>query len=210
MPDPVTGIAAGATLITGYLSSKAAKDAAEAAAGAQTQASEAGIAETQRQFDAMQELLQPYTEAGVGALGAQEALTGLQGPEAERDAIAAIEGSPMFEALSRTGEEAILQQASATGGLRGGNVQGALAQFRPALLNQLINERYARLSGITRMGQASAAGVGAAGMETGRNVSVLLGERGAAQAGEALARGAADVDLWGDIGKTVTTIAGGF
>ena len=174
------------------------------------QASEAGIAETQRQFDAMQELLRPYTEAGAGALGAQEALTGLQGPEAEREAIAAIEGSPMFEALSRTGEEAILQSASATGGIRGGNVQGALAQFRPALLNQLINERYARLSGITRMGQASAAGVGMAGMETGRNVSVLLGERGAAQAGEALARGKADVDLWGDIGKTVTTIAGGF
>lgn len=210
MPDPVTGIVAGTTLLVGYMKSESSKDAAETAAGAQTQASRESIAEQRRQFDLVQDLLQPYTKAGTEALGAQGALTGLGGAEAEREAIAAIEGSPTFEALSRQGEEAILQQASATGGLRGGNVQGALAQFRPALLNQLINERYARLGGITRMGQASAAGVGAAGMETGRNVSVLLGERGAAQAGEALARGQADVDLWGDIGKTITTIAGGF
>lgn len=210
MPDPFTAITAGTTLLVGYMSSESKKDAAETAAGAQTQASREAISEQRRQFDLVQEILQPYVEAGTGALGAQEALIGLGGPEAERAALAAIEGSPTFEALSRQGEEAILQQASATGGLRGGNVQGALAQFRPALLNQLINERYARLSGITQMGQASAAGVGAAGMETGRNVSILLGERGAAQAGEALARGQADVDLWGDIGKTITTIAGGF
>jgi hypothetical protein len=67
--------------------------------------------------------------------------------------------------------------------LRGGNVQAALAQFRPQVLNQLIEEQYGRLGGMTTLGQRSAAGVGAAGMETGTNVANLLAQQGAAQAG---------------------------
>jgi hypothetical protein len=85
--------------------------------------------------------------------------------------------------LQQQGENAILQNASATGGLRGGNIQGALAQFRPALLNQALEQQYSRLGGMTQLGQRSAAGVGAAGMETGTNISNLLGQQGAALAG---------------------------
>jgi hypothetical protein len=62
-------------------------------------------------------------------------------------------------------------------------VQAALAQFRPQVLNQLIEEQYGRLGGMTTLGQRSAAGVGAAGMETGVNVSNLLAQQGAARAG---------------------------
>jgi hypothetical protein len=85
--------------------------------------------------------------------------------------------------LAQQGEEALLQRASATGGLRGGNIQGALAQFRPALLNQAIEQQYGRLGGMTSLGQQSAAGVGTAGMQTGTNVANLLAQQGAARAG---------------------------
>ena len=44
---------------------------------------------------------------------------------------------------------------------------------------------------MTSLGQASAAGVGAAGMQTGANVSNLLGQQGAAQAGAEIAQGKA-------------------
>jgi hypothetical protein len=74
--------------------------------------------------------------AGGPALQAQMAALGLSGPEAQQEYVAQQEQSPAFQALARQQEEALLQNASATGGLRGGNVQGALAQFRPALLNQ--------------------------------------------------------------------------
>ncbi|WP_449405980.1 hypothetical protein [Massilia phosphatilytica] len=37
--------------------------------------------------------------------------------------------APRFQALQQQGNDAILANASATGGLRGGNVQGALGQF---------------------------------------------------------------------------------
>lgn len=176
MPDPVTGVTVGATL----LGSSMQADAAESASAAQAGSAQAGIDEQRRQFDFIQNLLKPYTEAGVPALEAQQAFLGLRGPEAERAAIERISGGERFQELTRQGEEAILSRASATGGLRGGNVQAALAQFRPQVLNQLIEEQYGRLGGMTTLGQRSAAGVGDIGMRTGENVSNLFGQQGAA------------------------------
>jgi hypothetical protein len=158
-------------------------DAAEDAANIQAGAAGEGISEQRRQFDSLQALLKPYTEAGLPALEQQQAFLGLQGPEAERAAIERISGGERFQELTRQGEEAILSRASATGGLRGGNVQQALAQFRPQVLNQLIEEQYGRLGGMTQLGQRSAAGVGAAGMETGTNIANLLSQQGSALAG---------------------------
>jgi hypothetical protein len=157
----------------------AAEDAANIQAGAAGQ----GISEQRRQFDALQALLKPYTEAGVPALEQQQAFLGLRGPEAEQAAIDRITSGAGFQESVRQGEEALLQRASATGGLRGGNIQGALAQFRPALLNQALEQQYSRLGGMTSLGQQSAAGVGTAGMQTGTNVANLLSQQGAALAG---------------------------
>jgi hypothetical protein len=209
----LAGIAVGgATLISGM----AQADAAESAAAAQSGAAEAGIEEQRRQFDKVQELLKPYSMAGEKALGGlapfaaagapaleeQQALLGLRGPEAERAAIERIRSGETFQALAGQGEEALLQRASATGGLRGGNIQGALAQFRPALLSSLIDQQYGRLGGMTALGQtttqnlaglgqASAAGTGAAAQTTGANISNLLGQQGAALAGAEIAQGKA-------------------
>ncbi len=180
MPDPVTALVVGGSQLIG---SSMQASAAGSAAGIQSGAAQAGIEEQRRQFDALQTLLKPYTQAGVPALEQQQALLGLKGPEEERAAIERISGGERFQELSRQGEEALLQRASATGGLRGGNIQAALGQFRPQLLNQLIDEQYSRLGGMTTLGQRSAAGVGAAGMESGTNISNLLAQQGAARAG---------------------------
>ena len=180
MPDAITALVVGGSQLIG---SSMQASAAGSAAGIQSGAAQAGIEEQRRQFDALQSLLKPYTEAGIPALEQQQALLGLKGPEAEQAAIDRITGGSRFQEMTKQGEEAILSRASATGGLRGGNVQSALAQFRPQVLNQLIEEQYGRLGGMTTLGQRSAAGVGAAGMETGSNVANLLGQQGAARAG---------------------------
>jgi hypothetical protein len=177
----------GATLISGYMQGEAAGDAA----AIQGQSAQSGIDEQRRQFDVIQKLLQPYSQAGTAALGQQQALLGMGTPAAQQQAINAIQNSPQFQALQQQGENAILQNASATGGLRGGNVQGALAQFRPALLSGLIEQQYNRLGGLTSIGQNAAAGVGNAGMTTGANVANLLGQQGAAAAGAEIAQGKA-------------------
>ena len=180
-------VVGGTGLISSLISAKSASDAADT----QSAAAQAGIEEQRRQFDAMQKILAPYTEAGTKSLAAQQDLAGLNGPEAQAAAMKGISESPEMLAMTQQGENAILQQGSATGGLRGGNVQGALAQFRPAALSSLINQQYGRLGGITQIGQASAAGVGAGAMQTGANVADLLGQQGAAIAGGQLAQGQA-------------------
>ena len=229
MPDPITGLTIGASL----LGSSMQADAASEAAGTQAQSAEAGIAEQRRQFEAMREILKPYVsvgttaieglapfqQAGVGAvpilqqyaqagapaLEQQQALLGLRGPEAQRAAIAGIEGGAGYQAQVQAGEEALLQRASATGGLRGGNIQAALGQFRPKMLQQEIENQYQRLGGLAgvggtvaqqlasggmgvgerlaALGQASAAGTGAAAQTSGTNIANLLAQQGAARAG---------------------------
>lgn len=189
----------GGSVVSAAVQSKAAKRAASA----QTQAADKGVEEQRRQFDAMQALLKPYIETGTTALSRQAALMGLGGEEAQRAAITAIERGPEFATMARQGEEAILQNAAATGGLRGGNVQAALAQFRPQILSGLIEQQYNRLGGLATAGQNAAAGVGTAGMQTGANISNLYGQVGAAQAGAALAKGQAWGNVLGDVGTLV-------
>ena len=148
----------GSAVVGGAMSGRAQRKAAKTAAAAQTEAADMSIAEQRRQFDALQEIMAPYVESGtpqlqelamyssVGrpALEAQQDLLGMNGPEAQQMAIEMIESSPMFKAKVQAGEEAILQRASATGGLRGGDIQGALAQFRPEMLSAEIENQYSK------------------------------------------------------------------
>lgn len=173
----------GATVAAGAYSANKSAKAAGNAADAQADASAAGIDEQRRQFDKLVELLSPYTKAGEGSLAAQQNILGLNGQLAQQQAIAGIESSPYFQATAKQGENAILQNASATGGLRGGNTQGALAQFRPQLLNQLVQQQYQNLGGITSLGQNSASQQGNAGMQSANSIGNLLQQGGAAQAG---------------------------
>jgi hypothetical protein len=198
----------GSAVIGGALSSSAQKSAAKTAAAAQTQATSESMAEQRRQFDSMQALFRPYVEAGGGALARQLDLTGVSGPEAQQKAIQAIEMGPEFAALTRQGEEAILQNAAATGGLRGGNVQASLAKFRPEVLSSLINQQYQRLGGLTQLGQASAGGQAAGGQAFANNMSQLFTQRGEALAGSALARGQANANMFGNIAGSIGFAAG--
>jgi hypothetical protein len=197
------GAAAG--LIGASILGSAAQSRAAASAGSdQSAAAAAGIAEQRRQFDEIQTLLRPYVEGGETALGAQMALAGLAGPEAQAAQIRMIEEGPEFQALIDQGEEAILQRASATGGLRGGNVQAALAQYRPNMLAARIGEQYGRYGGIAALGQASATGQAQIGQQTGSNIAGLLQQQGAAQAGASLAQGQA----WGNALGGVAQVLG--
>jgi hypothetical protein len=180
------GIASG---VAGIAGSVGAAGAARDASGIQSGAANSAIAEQRRQFDTIVSLLSPFTQAGTKAIGAQQDLVGLGGPGAQQAAITALEGSPMFTSLVKQGENAMLQNASATGGLRGGNIQGALRDFRPRVLAQLINDQFSKLGGITGVGQASAAGQANAAMNTGTNVGRLMLDEGAARAGGELAEG---------------------
>lgn len=237
----------------------AAAESAEKAGEVQAEAAALGIDEQRRQFNIAMERLSPYQQAGVGAIQrlqpieaagaqavqqlspyaaagapaieAQQALAGLRGPAAQRAAIDQLAASPEFKGLVEQGERALLQRASATGGLRGGNVQEALAQFRPQMLSQLIGQQYERLGGLTdigrvtsqnlaqlgsqattniaQLGQSAAAGQATGALQSAEMVSGLLGERGAAQAGAAMAPAQAFQQTFGNLLGLGGTYVGG-
>lgn len=197
------------SVVGGITGAKAAGKAAEAGAATQAAAAQAGIDEQKRQFDKLVELMSPYVTTGTEAMTAQKALIGLAGPEAEAAAIAKQEQSPIFQALTQQGESAILQNAAATGGLRGGNVQAALSQFRPQILNSLIEQQYGRLGGFTKLGQAAAAGQAEQGMASADSISNLLANQGAATAGGQIARGNVNRQAFGDL-LSIGKAAAGF
>ncbi|MGB3465685.1 MAG: hypothetical protein WBA74_10455 [Cyclobacteriaceae bacterium] len=194
--------------VSGYFQGEAEKEAAKT----QSKAAQSGIDEQRRQFDAIQSLLNPYVEAGNNALQQQQALAGTLGQAAQQEALSGIQSGSEFKSLTQQGENSILQNASATGGLRGGNVQSSLAQFRPALLNNLINQKYQQLGGLSQMGQASAAGVGSAGQASANNITNLLGQQGQAIAQGQIGQGNALANIPGAItgGLGLFTGLGGF
>lgn len=190
------------------LGASAQRKSANRASSAQVQAAQLGVDEQQRQFDAMREMLQPYIDGGADSLAAQLSLAGANGSDAEQQAIDAILNGPTYQAMVDQGEDGILANASATGGLRGGDVQGALGQFRPQMMTQMINDRFSKLGGLAGLGQASAAGVGAAGINTGQNIAGAYTQMGQAQAGNHLAQGQANADMFGAFSQFGGTIQG--
>lgn len=182
--------------------------AIQRASETQANSAQSGIDEQRRQFDALKALLEPFVTAGNQSLGGQKDLIGLNGASAQGAAIDGIEQSPQMQALLARGENSILQNASATGGLRGGNTQAALAQFSPSLLSQLIDQQYSRLGGLTSLGQSSAAMTGSAGLQTGGAIANLLQQQGAATAGGQIAAGSVTRQAFNDMLSLLSAGAG--
>lgn len=187
----VAAAVVGGVVVSSAISSNKQAKAAGKASDSQVASSREAEAGVQARFQQVQELLKPYVSAGNNALTAQGDLTGINGSEAQQKAINQVAASPQFATLAQQGETGILQNAAATGGVRGGNTQSLLAQYRPQLLSQLISDQYARLGGITQVGLGAATGTGNASMQAGNTQAQLITDRGAAMAGGALAQGKA-------------------
>jgi hypothetical protein len=159
-------------------------------------------------------LLNPYVSAGQQGLGGLLALMGLNGAAAQEAAIAGVKTGGQFGELARQQEEAILANASATGGLRGGNTQEALASSRTNLLQGLIDRQMTAFGGLATLGgtvagnlsgfeEASTRALG--GIATGRGEARAMGAltmadlarlRGETEAQGVLGVGQATSDYW--------------
>lgn len=153
---------------------EAGEDAAKDAARVQAEGAAAGAAGIDRRFDITEARLQeaqqfqraqqqPFQEAGVGALQQQQALLGLSGQQAQQQAFAGLEQSPGQKFLQDRAQKNLLRNASAIGGLGGGNVRSALVQQGVGFAQQDIQNQFGRLGQLSGRGQqaAGAAGQGA-------------------------------------------------
>lgn len=201
-------IGAGVGLLGSVLGSRKQAKSAQQASQAQQDLTRESIDEQRRQFDHIQNLLNPYVQAGHTALGQQSDLMGLNGVQNQQTAIDNLNNSPFLQSAYRQAENAILQNASATGGLRGGNIQSALADNRMNMLHQAYQGQLQNLGGMVSIGQNAGAGVGNAGANFANNVGSLNQNLGQALAGGLLAKGQAQAGLWNTIGGLGTMYAG--
>lgn len=144
------------------------------------------------------------TREEAEAYAATQATGGVSAADAQRNAIAAIEGGSQFGQLVKQGEYALMANGAATGGLRGGDTQAAMAQFRPQMLQALIDKQLAQYGALAANGQNAAAMTGTAAQNAGAQVNQALGDRGAAQAGAYLAQGQA----WSNAGAGILNTLG--
>ncbi len=167
--------------------------------------------EQRAQFGSLQQFGKYHYEKDGSRRDLSAFTTGaVDGATAQQQAVSQLEQSPMFQTMARQGEDAIAQNASATGGLRGGNTQGALARFRPQLLDQFIERQYGRLAGIAQAGQNAAGATANAAGAMGGNIADLLVGRGQAQAGAIGAQGQIWSNTLGQIGGMASNaFAGG-
>lgn len=198
----------GASLLGNVLGGRKQAKAAEQASQAQQQATQASLDEQRRQFDHIQGLLRPYVQAGEMALSQQGDLMGLNGFDKQQTAIDNLNNNPFLQSAYRQAENALLQNASATGGLRGGNMQSALAENRMNMLHQAYQGQLQNLGGMVSIGQNAGAGVGNAGANYANNVASLNQNMGQAIAGNHLAQGQAKAGLWNMVGGLGTMYAG--
>lgn len=191
--------------ITG--ANKAGK-AAEKAAGQQVAFGDKAIAETRAAREEARADLSPYNKAGGAALTQLLASMGL-GPEGSEAAfVNGVKSSPIYGAQIQAGEDAILANASATGGLRGGNVNDALSRLRAQALATEVQRVQGNLQGVTSLGQNAAAMTGNNGMNSAAAISNLLQQQGAALAGGTLAKGNTNRMAFNDALAIAGTVVG--
>lgn len=177
-----------------------AKKASKKAAQLQYDAAMAGVRETQRQFDATRADFAPYQQAGTDALAQLRALMGLNGAEEQQSEIAALRETPLYKSLYGAGEEAVLANAAATGGLRGGNTQRSLAEFGEDTLASLIERQLSGYGGLVGVGAGASGAVGNFGANAVAAMNELRNQGAGAKAQDVLTRGGINSQNWQNAG----------
>jgi hypothetical protein len=225
----VAAAIAGAGL-AGVAGSAISASGAQSAADTQAQATQSQIGQQNYEFNTVRDLLKPYVNAGTntglpgytsamnnyqagvsgyqGILGNLNNLTGANGTGAQQSAINGLQSNPLYTTSMNLGQQAILANASATGGLRGGNTIASLGYLPGQILSNVMQQQIGNLGtslngqsgllgalgnvvsqygNLVNLGENAASGTGQAALQTGNNITSAIGQQGAIGAGSILA-----------------------
>lgn len=191
------------SFVGSLLGGNSAKKGADKAAQLQYDATMAGIGESRRQFDITRQDYAPYQSLGTSAIMPLRDLVGVNGADAQQTIIDQLKGGPLYSSLIDSGEEALLANASATGGLRGGNTQDALARFRGDTLNSVIANQLAQYSGLVGIGSGATDAVSNFGANAVNAQNSLRNQGAGAQAQAALTKAGINAQNWKNAGSFI-------
>lgn len=157
-------------------------------------------------FDPINAGLSPVMGLATQGAGALSNLLGLGGGDMA-SVFAGLKESPIYQSLMHNGEEAVLQNASATGGLRGGNVQHSLAGLGTDVLAKTYQMMVDNLMGATELGSKTGLGLGALGGDQARLNAQLQKQKADAQADALTGRANVAAGMYGDYSGIAGTIA---
>lgn len=192
--------------ITNIFSSIAKGHAYQNAAQAQVNGYDQGIDTLGNEQTRINGLLNPYETAGTSAVNAESNLLGLGGGDSQQAAINNLQASPLYQSLYRNGQEAILANGSATGGLRGGNMQSSLANFGSDTLARVIQQQLSNLGGLSGQGLNAIDTSGQLGAGTADGIASLQGAVGRANAGGILGKASADQGIFSSGGNILQSL----
>jgi hypothetical protein len=123
-------------------------------------------------FQGATDQLQPYAQTGTQANQLQAALSGALGPEAQAQAYQQYQESPGVAFAREESERAILRNASALGGLSGGNVRDELSRRAVGTYMQDFGNQFNRIGDVANRGYGAAGqianlGASQAGIQAG-------------------------------------------
>lgn len=149
-------VAAGATVYASNKQSAAAKNAAKTSKNA----TDATIAEQQREFDQTQANLAPWLKTGTSALNQLSTIEGLNGQPAD---YSAFYNSPDYQFVLQQEQQALDRDAAAHGSLYSGGHEADTLRFGQGLAAQQFGNYYNRLAGLAGVGQTTANQLGVFG-----------------------------------------------
>jgi len=197
MPWAVAGAVIGgaAAIYAGSESSRKAEGAAEKLAGAQD--------ESLRYLQEVERMPRAYREGALEGIGSEYGLTVDQDGNVISDGTSIAERartSPFYTGSVDAAESSIMRNAAATGGLRSGNTQDALARANHQLYQQSYQNQLSGLSGLVGLPSYASE---ISGTMTGIGQTQAQGMVASAQAQQQGIQGAANaigqgVQAWGN------------
>lgn len=195
--------AAGAAAIGGIASSVIGSNAASDAASTQAAASDKASQVQLDMFNRTKADEAPFVAAGGNALTQLMSGIGIggnnptgQGPLNAPFTMDQFQHSPGYQFQQQEGQDAVLHNASRTGGVNSGNTLKALTSYGQGVANQDYwnaynayvnrqNQQFGQLQTVAGSGQNAAANLGALGTQVGSNVgNNIIGAGNASAAGQ--------------------------
>ena len=152
----------------------------------------------------------PFTQSGNQAGDIQAALAGAFGVQAQQEALANLK--PVSNFLQERGERAVLRNASAMGGVQGGNVMRELTRFGQGLAGESAQQQFNNLSTVADRGFSALREQGAlrgqqgnVAMQAGRDIGDTVARTGESILGARLAAGRDISDVFSRTGSQLAS-----
>jgi len=189
------------SVLSGIIGGNSMKKASQKAMQAQVDAANRGIDIQAKQYETTRNDYMPYTQAGVKAIEGYGNLLGTNGTDAQATAVQGLEASPFFQQNLSDANENLLQTASATGGVRGGNTAGAIGELSPQLLQKYYDMALSGFGNLAQLGLGATGSVANAGATNANAATDLNGQIGKFRAGNFLTKGGINAANWANAGK---------